>query len=216
MTKSEKPKGKADNVSVWCAHEQIVAVDSLKPHPRNPNKHPDKQIRLLSKVIEAQGWRCPITISSLSGFIVRGHARRLAALKLGLKEVPVDFQHYENEEAELADLVADNRLSELAEMDRKMLREVLGVLDNGALDMELTGYDEIDVETLMATDFDPTSVREPDGLPPPEVEGEDIRNGRFLLVYTTPMEREFWCDKLGLPHDTPKVVLTVDDFADGK
>ena len=211
----DKPKGKADGVEVWCSHEQIVKIETLKPHPRNPNTHTEKQVRLLSKVIKTVGWRCPITISALSGHIVRGHARRLAAIKLGLKNVPVDFQSYENDAAEMADLVADNRLAELAEMDRGMLREVLGDLDNGEFDMELTGYDEIDVETLMSTEFDPTAVGQPETLPPPAINGDDIRNGRFLLVYTTPAERDFWCNKLGLPEDTLKVVLTIEDIPEG-
>ena len=77
---------------VYCAHSQMVEIEKVIPNPRNPNKHSEKQIALLSKIIAAQGWRAPITVSTRSGFIVRGHGRLLAARKLGLAEVPVDYQ----------------------------------------------------------------------------------------------------------------------------
>jgi len=53
------------------------------------------------------------------------------------------------------------------------------------------------------------------GRPPaPEIHGDDDRAGRFLLVYTSPEERQRWCEKLGFPPDTDKVVWTVDDLDD--
>lgn len=35
--------------------------------------------------------------------------------------MPVDYQNYTNEAEEYADLVADNRIAELAEIDNKLL-----------------------------------------------------------------------------------------------
>ena len=140
----------ADAVVVHCKHDKMVGVSELKPHPRNPNTHGDEQIRLLAKMIVTQGWRCPITVSNRSGFIVRGHARLLAAQAAGLEQVPVDYQNYADEATELADLVADNRIAELAELDRPMLKDVLEELDTGALDMELTGFTDDALKELMS------------------------------------------------------------------
>ncbi len=56
---------------------------ALVVHPRNPNKHPAEQIRMLSNIIQHQGWRNPIVISARSGFVVAGHGRLAAALLLG-------------------------------------------------------------------------------------------------------------------------------------
>lgn len=126
-------------IQIHCAHEKLVDVQKLKPNPRNPNKHPASQIKLLAKIISAQGWRAPITVSNRSGLIVRGHGRLEAALKLGLKKCPVDFQDYESDEAELADLVADNRLAELARIDMEALVSILEELESEH--QELTGFD---------------------------------------------------------------------------
>lgn len=145
-----EPKAYADGVPVYCAHDAIVKVSELKPNPLNPNKHPDEQIQLLGRVIvEHNGWRAPITVSTRSGLIVKGHGRLQAARLEGLKAVPVDYQSYATEEAEYADLVADNRIAELAEIDRKMLADIFEKVDTGVLDVEATGYTEEEVENIV-------------------------------------------------------------------
>ena len=88
-------------------------------------------------------------VSNQSGFIVAGHGRYEAALILGVESVPVNFQDFDSESDELAHLVADNRLAEIAEMDRVSLKELLLEMDTGALDMDLTGFTQTDLETLM-------------------------------------------------------------------
>ena len=138
-----------DGIIVHCAHAAIVPVGKLKAYPRNNKKHGEAQLELLCKAIKAQGWRAPVTVSNQTGYIVRGHARLEAAKRLGLNAVPVDWQNYASEEAERADRIADNRLAELAEWDMPALKEELLELDSGALDMDLTGYDEKALEDLM-------------------------------------------------------------------
>lgn len=147
---------KKSGPGVWCAHDAMVPLDELKPNPRNPNRHPEEQLRLLAHIIEAQGWRAPITVSNRSGLIVRGHGRLEAARLLELDEAPVDYQDYRNDEDEWADLIADNRIAELAETDYLALTEMLEELDTGAFDMELTGYSESALLDLVdASDLEP-------------------------------------------------------------
>lgn len=134
---------------IYCAHDEIAQVDSLVENPRNPNKHPQKQLEMLAKIIKNQGWRNPITVSNRSGFIIKGHGRLQAAKLAGLSVVPVDRQDYENEAAEWADMVADNRLAELAELDDALLKDVLQELETHELDMELAGFDDKSFAELM-------------------------------------------------------------------
>ena len=138
------------SIPVYCAYDKLVDTESLIPNPRNPNTHNDNQIRLLAKIIVMQGWRAPITVSNRSGFIVRGHGRLMAAKAAGLDCVPVDYQDYANEAAEYADLIADNRIAELAEIDKPTLKDLLEELDTGDIDMELTGFDEDALAELMS------------------------------------------------------------------
>jgi len=136
-------------IVVNCECTEMQPTESLAPNPRNPNKHPEYQVRLLAKILSETGWRAPITVSNQTGLIVRGHGRLEAAKYLGLAEVPVDRQDYDSEEAEWADLIADNRIADLAELDKGILRDVLGEIDTGAFDMERTGFTFEDLEALM-------------------------------------------------------------------
>ena len=133
-----KPKALADGIAVWCSHDEIGPLEKAIENPRNPNKHPEAQIKLLANIIKVQGWRNPITISKLSGFITKGAGRRKAAELLGVSQVPLDYQDYENEAAEYADLIADNRIAELAEPDLDLVKDILESIEG--LDAELTGY----------------------------------------------------------------------------
>lgn len=136
-------------------NEKLHDISKVIENPRNPNKHSDSQIAILSKIIEFQGWRIPIVVSNRSGFIVRGHGRLMSARKLGLEKVPVSFQDYESEDQEWADLIADNRIAELAEMDRSELKDIIEQLDTGEIDLDLTGFDQESLEDLMSEFFTP-------------------------------------------------------------
>jgi ParB-like chromosome segregation protein Spo0J len=154
-----------DSVKIFCAHDAMVAVEKIVPNPRNPNQHPEAQINLLARIIEAQGWRAPITVSNRSGFIVRGHGRLAAAQRLGLAECPVDFQDYASEAEEWADLIADNRLAELAVMDEGALAGLLDELSRAEdFDATLAGFTNEQIEALLApTDADTPADRQAAG-----------------------------------------------------
>ena len=150
---SEKLKGTAAGVPVFCAYDSIVSVEEIKPNPKNPNQHPDEQIELLAKIIQKRGWRAPVTVSTLTGLVVRGHGRLMAAIHAGLEYVPVDYQHYDSEEDELSDLVADNRLAELAEVDKAMLAEIFSEIQDseiGDFDITMSGYSDLEVEEIVS------------------------------------------------------------------
>ena len=136
-------------IKINCAHDAVVDLGDLVPHPKNPNKHPDKQIELFGLLLQEHGWRLPICVSNLSGYIVRGHLRYYTALKLGEERVPVDFQDYESELLELADLTADNRIPEMAERDEQLLKDLLdeirGMPD---VDIQITGYTDQDLDKM--------------------------------------------------------------------
>lgn len=129
-------------IQINCSYTETVNIEELKPNPRNPNQHPESQIQLLAKILKRQGWRRPITISNRSGYIVRGHGILQAAQLAGCKVVPVDRQDYDSDEAEQADLLADNQIAELSQFDPRLLMDIIEELEAGGLDMELAGFDE--------------------------------------------------------------------------
>jgi ParB-like chromosome segregation protein Spo0J len=134
---------------VHCAHDALVPIGDLVEHPRNPKRHPPDQVALLAKIIKATGWRRSITVSILSKRITAGHGRLLAAKRAGLTVAPVDYQDYADEEEELRDVLADNRLAELAETDERILKEDLKLLSEMNVDLELAGFDQESFDKLL-------------------------------------------------------------------
>ena len=150
-----KAKTLASGIEVWCSFEKLVPVEEIKPNPRNPNTHPQRQIELLAKNIQHFGWRQNITVSKLSGFIVSGHGRLMAAKQLGLKIVPVDYQDFADENEELAVLVADNRLAELSTLDLNELEKIADTWKRENFDTLLAGFEPVDLDALLNPKNDP-------------------------------------------------------------
>lgn len=137
------------DIAVHCKHTKMEDVVNLVPHPQNPNKHPDKQIALLSKVIRHTGWRSPIIVSKKTGFIVSGHGRLEAAKLLNITQVPIDEQDFANEADEYAHLLADNRIAELSDLSNSETAEILTKLKEDKFDLEITGYTEQELEAMV-------------------------------------------------------------------
>lgn len=147
-------------IKIYCTHSQLVDVVKLVEHPNNPNKHDDRQINLLARIIKAQGWRNPITVSKKSGYIVSGHGRLAAAKQLGETQVPVDYQDFDNEADETAHLLADNKVAELAELDFDVVGELLKELKGKNFELELTGFLEHEIESLLQAELELPAIEE--------------------------------------------------------
>lgn len=142
-------------MKVHCTYDQLVQISSLNPHPKNTNKHSKEQIQRLSKILEYQGWRYPIKVSKQSGFITSGHGRLEAARLLKLDVVPVNFQDYESDTQELADLTSDNAIAAWAELDLSLINTQLG--DMGPdFDIDLLGIENFQLDV----NFEPGTLEE--------------------------------------------------------
>jgi hypothetical protein len=126
---------------------ELVSISELKPHPHNPNTHSPEQIERLSKILNFQGWRFPIKVSKLSGFITSGHGRLDAAKLLGETHVPVSFQEYENQDQEKADLVSDNSIAAWSELDFSSINSMLADFDP-SFEIDLLGIKNFTVDAV--------------------------------------------------------------------
>lgn len=149
MADENKARILADGIEVWCAYDKLVKVEELIPHPKNPNTHPQSQIKILAQNIRYHGWRHPIVVSKLSGYIVAGHGRLEAARELGVSIVPVEYQDFATEDNELAVLVGDNRLAELSTLDLNGLQDIIDGFKASDFDTILAGFEPTDLDALL-------------------------------------------------------------------
>jgi len=158
-----------------------LPISALKPDPKNPRQHNDRQIRLLAKSMETMGFNVPILVDADLN-IIAGHGRLLACHKLKWKEAPtIRLDHLTDAQAR-AFMIADNRLTEIAEWDDMLLAESLKSLSELNLDfsLEVTGFTmgEIDlrIEGLEENKEDVADIL------PPEAEGSPITQPADLWV----------------------------------
>jgi len=144
-------------MNIHCLYDALVDPKALKEHPKNRNIHPKEQIDRLIQILEYQGFRYAIKISKQSGFITSGHGRRLAAMKMKIKEVPVVYQDYESEDQEYADIVADNAIAAWAELDLSNIN--MDIADLGPdFDINLLGIKNFEIEIADKFQGDPDEV----------------------------------------------------------
>lgn len=134
--------------------KEISLIDTLKiiPNPRNNNKHSDAQIDRLVKLIDHTGFRNPLIVSKRTGFLVAGHGRLEAAKKLGLEQLPVVYQEFENEAEEYQYLTADNEIARWAELDQVALIDNIKELGLEDSDLELFGLPELELPEVKMLD----------------------------------------------------------------
>ena len=128
---------------------QIVmrAINTLKPYENNARVHSPKQIRQLAKSIKNFGFIEPILVDA-KGMIIAGHGRVQAAKLLGMTTVPTICIDRLTPQQIRAYRIAANRLAELAGWDEEILRIELEYLIEHEFEVELTGFDTIDIDLL--------------------------------------------------------------------
>lgn len=115
-------------------------IDRVRPYEKNPRRN-DKAVQAVAESIREFGFRQPIVVDS-GGVIVVGHTRYKAALKLGLKTVPVHVAADLTPQQARAYRLADNRTAENAEWDVDLLPIELGELRDGGFDLKLAGFSD--------------------------------------------------------------------------
>jgi len=119
---------------------QSVEIAKIKPYKNNAKIHGKNQLKKLQESISEFGFLTPCLIDQEYNLIA-GHGRVEAAKALGMKEVPCVFVENLTEEQRKAYILADNKLSELAEWDLEILNKELAELSEAGMDISLVGFE---------------------------------------------------------------------------
>lgn len=124
------------------------------PYEKNARTH-KSEIEFLCNSIKEHGFDVGHAIGvDKDGVIIYGHGRRLAAIKLGMKEVPVVVRSDLSPEQVKAYRLADNKISDLSGWDFDLLDLELDELKIMDIDMTQFGFDDPDIFTESDDDRD--------------------------------------------------------------
>lgn len=168
----------------------------LIPYSKNARTH-DSEIEFLCNSIKAHGFDASHAIGvDKNMVIIHGHGRRLAAIKLGMKEVPVVVRDDLSEEQVMAFRLADNKVSDMSGWDFDLLDQELAFLKDMDFDMTQFGFEDFSA-------FD-----EPEGGYDGSY-GEDMAGDEELIVETSNPVK-------GAQDESYRLIVDCDDHTDMK
>ena len=167
LTKVGEKRNPSDNVQHW-------EIDSLIPFAKNSRTHSPEQVAQIAASIKEWGFTSPILVDE-TGSILAGHGRLAASRKLGLETVPVMVAEGWTDAQKRAYVIADNKLALNAGWDMDMLKIEISDLGDQNFDLELLGFDDIELATL----FDEN---------PEEDEEKDLKEESYNEVFNIIIE----------------------------
>jgi hypothetical protein len=120
-------------------------VKELNVHPRNPRQG---DIPAIIQSINENGWYGTLVAQKSTGYVLAGNHRLMAAQALNMDTVPTYWVDVDDDEA-LRILLSDNRASDLATYEDKILADILGSLAETNGGLIGTGFDDTDLEALL-------------------------------------------------------------------
>lgn len=128
-----------------------IATNAIKPNARNARTHSRKQIRQIADSIKTFGFVVPIVVDEAVTTLA-GHGRLEASKLLGLEKVPVVRVEGLSEAKKRAFALAENKITQAAGWDRKMLAielpELSELLIQEDLDVSITGFAPVEIEQI--------------------------------------------------------------------
>jgi DNA modification methylase len=156
-------------------------IERLIPRATNPRTHSREQVANIAASIREWGWTNPILVGA-DNDIIAGHARLLAARKLGMEEVPVIVLRHLSPAQRRALVIADNQLAIAgAGWDEGMLRIELATLHEEDYNLDLVGFDDVELARLLEQQEIAAGLTDEDAVP--DVQQDPVaRTGDLFLL----------------------------------
>ncbi|MEZ5537626.1 MAG: hypothetical protein R3F02_18655 [Thiolinea sp.] len=189
----------------------FVPVSEIDDYHKNSNTHPESQLHQIEALMQSLGWTIPALLRRKGERyeMIAGHGRKQVArerfydrgktlLMANGDAIPVDtipavFADGWNEDQVRAYVIADNQVPRNSIFDEKLLAEELAALKEMDFDLGLTGFENDEIDRLLAdldADVDGSGVFGGD----PGGDGERISLAdRFMIPpFTVLNAREGW------------------------
>jgi hypothetical protein len=138
---------------------QSFATGQIKPYPGHARNHNKRQIEKLKKLIRHFGQVVPIVVDR-DGVIIDGHAVWTAMCELGSGEITAVVVANRTDPEIKALRLALNRIPRDTAWDDERLREDLEQLVSLSFDLDLTGFDAVEIDHLLEVDVPKLNLAE--------------------------------------------------------
>ena len=181
-----------------------IPISEIIPYEKNPRKN-ERAVAVVARSIKEFGFRVPIILDK-ENVIIAGHTRLLAAKELGITEVPIIWADDLTPEQVKAFRIMDNKSSEYAFWDAKLLKQELMALQDLDFDMDKTGFtnEEID-KVIKGLDFGTDNL---EGL---EDNLNESQVRMVQLFFDLPQHTEFirMVNEIGNKYQTKSITDTI-------
>lgn len=197
---------------------ESVKIGTIVPYDQNPRDN-SAAVQKVAESLTEFGWQQPIVVDE-DNIILAGHTRHLAAMSLGMKQVPVVVAKGLDEAQKKAYRIVDNKTSELAEWDKDLLKAEFAALQDLDFDLQLTGFDLDEITKLAGEELlqFADELEEMEEIEFDELDAAEKSHVKMFLLYlsteTEPKFREM-CNKIqekhGIDNVTDAVYMAVEN-----
>jgi hypothetical protein len=181
----------------------LIPIDQLKDHPRNYREHPEDQLDHIESSIRQFGFYRSVVASS-DHVILAGHGVVKASRRMGLVHVPtIVLKFASTDRRALKILAGDNEISHMAEIDDRMLSEILReVRDGEERNLAGTGYSDEALKALLMVTRPASEIRDFDeashwvGMP--AYDGSKRNEHKTILIFANEEDQRALERKLGI------------------
>jgi DNA modification methylase len=177
---------------------ELRDITQIKPYPNNPRVN-DAAVEAVAASIRAFGFRQPIVVDE-SDVIIVGDTRYKAALRLGLKQVPVHVARGLSPAQAKAYRIADNQTATLSHWDDERLPLELLDLQKMDFDLNLIGF-SADELTQLLQEPAVQGLSDPDEVPEPPDEAITKLGDLWLMD-----RHRLLCGDSGNPGDVDRLI----------
>ena len=169
---------------------EFIPLSLVDDYDKNSNTHPQAQIENIKALMLYVGWTVPALVRKTGERygLIAGHGRREAANELQGKPlkmadgtpipvgcIPVLFADGWSDEQIRAYVIADNQVPRQSIFDEFILSEELQALQDGGLDLGMIGFDDGELERLLASmEPEPEYQTDPDDAPEVDEESTPV------------------------------------------
>lgn len=155
---------------------QVVPIDSIKPHPQNPNRG---DVAFIRGSIQANDWYGAVIVQKKRMRIIAGEHRWRAAKAEGATDIPIILRDVDDVEA-IRIMLVDNESARQAELDpvvkQKLLKSLVKLGDDA---LDGTGFTlaDLEAEEREAEEQEETEI----GLLEPD-DREDLETAYGIII----------------------------------